>query len=126
MLKITNLYKTFHPGTVNAKTALNGLNLELEEGDFVTVIGGNGSVKSKPLHIGTPEYVITKLPSYMLIDSYFKLPNLNNVISLAPKQASVINSILSIITVSEGLILFSNIFFSSVINKLSVGINCLA
>ena len=35
MLKITNLQKTFNPGTVNAKTALNGLNLTLNEGDFV-------------------------------------------------------------------------------------------
>ena len=43
MLKITNLQKTFNPGTVNAKTALSGLNLTLEDGDFVTVIGGNGA-----------------------------------------------------------------------------------
>lgn len=41
MLKITNLQKTFNPGTVNAKTALNNFNLHLEDGDFVTVIGGN-------------------------------------------------------------------------------------
>ena len=40
MLKITNLHKTFNAGTVNAKTALAGLNLEIKEGDFVTVIGG--------------------------------------------------------------------------------------
>ena len=46
MLKITNLQKTFHAGTVNAKTALNGLNLHIKEGDFVTVIGGNGAGKS--------------------------------------------------------------------------------
>ncbi len=46
MLKITNLQKTFNPGTVNAKTALSGLNLELKDGDFVTVIGGNGAGKS--------------------------------------------------------------------------------
>ena len=46
MLKITNLQKTFNPGTVNAKTALNGLNLHIREGDFVTVIGGNGAGKS--------------------------------------------------------------------------------
>ena len=50
MLKITNLYKTFNPGTVNAKTALDGLNLELQEGDFVTVIGGNGAGKSTMLN----------------------------------------------------------------------------
>ena len=49
MLKITNLYKTFNPGTVNAKTALSGLNLTLEDGDFVTVIGGNGAGKSTML-----------------------------------------------------------------------------
>ena len=46
MLKITNLQKTFHAGTVNAKTALNGLNLHIKKGDFVTVIGGNGAGKS--------------------------------------------------------------------------------
>lgn len=39
VLKVTNLQKTFNPGTVNAKTALCGLNLELKSGDFVTVIG---------------------------------------------------------------------------------------
>jgi len=46
MLKITNLQKTFNPGTVNAKTALNGLDLHNKAGDFVTVIGGNGAGKS--------------------------------------------------------------------------------
>ena len=50
MLKITNLQKTFNPGTVNAKTALNGLNLTIEDGDFVTVIGGNGAGKSTLLN----------------------------------------------------------------------------
>ncbi|MBQ7897012.1 MAG: ABC transporter ATP-binding protein [Clostridia bacterium] len=50
MLKITNLQKTFNPGTVNAKTALNGIDLELHDGDFVTVIGGNGAGKSTLLN----------------------------------------------------------------------------
>ena len=50
MLKITNLQKTFNPGTVNAKTALDGLNLHIKEGDFVTVIGGNGAGKSTMLN----------------------------------------------------------------------------
>ena len=46
MLKIENVYKTFNAGTVNEKLALSGLNLELKDGDFVTVIGGNGAGKS--------------------------------------------------------------------------------
>ena len=50
MLKIDNIYKTFNPNTVNEKTALNGVNLELKEGDFVTVIGGNGAGKSTLLN----------------------------------------------------------------------------
>ncbi len=50
MLKITDLHKTFNPGTVNAKTALDGLQLHLKDGDFVTVIGGNGAGKSTLLN----------------------------------------------------------------------------
>ena len=50
MLKINNVYKTFNPGTINEKRALNGLNLHLKEGDFVTVIGGNGAGKSTMLN----------------------------------------------------------------------------
>ena len=50
MLKIKNVKKTFNPGTVNEKVALNGLNLHLKEGEFVTVIGGNGAGKSTMLN----------------------------------------------------------------------------
>ncbi|MBQ8162920.1 MAG: ABC transporter ATP-binding protein [Clostridia bacterium] len=50
MLEIKNISKTFNPGTVNAKTALNGLSLVLNDGDFVTVIGGNGAGKSTMLN----------------------------------------------------------------------------
>ena len=50
MLEIKNVYKTFNAGTVNQKVALNGLNLTLEDGDFVTVIGGNGAGKSTMLN----------------------------------------------------------------------------
>ena len=46
MLDIKSIEKTFNAGTVNQKKALNGLSLHLEEGDFVTVIGGNGAGKS--------------------------------------------------------------------------------
>ena len=50
MLEIQNVSKTFNAGTVNQKIALNGLNLKLNEGDFVTVIGGNGAGKSTMLN----------------------------------------------------------------------------
>ena len=50
MLELKNLYKTFNPGTINEKLALNGLSLTLKEGDFVTVIGGNGAGKSTMLN----------------------------------------------------------------------------
>ena len=50
MLKIENVRKVFNGGTVNEKVALNGLNLELQPGDFVTVIGGNGAGKSTMLN----------------------------------------------------------------------------
>ena len=51
MLKIQDVHKTFNPGTINEKKALNGVNLVLNEGDFVTVIGGNGAGKSTVLNI---------------------------------------------------------------------------
>ena len=50
MLKITGLEKTFNPGTINAKTALKDFELTLADGDFVTVIGGNGAGKSTMLN----------------------------------------------------------------------------
>lgn len=50
MLRIEGIWKTFNVGTVNEKTALKGLSLELKEGDFVTVIGGNGAGKSTMLN----------------------------------------------------------------------------
>ena len=50
MLEIKNVYKTFNPGTVNEKTALHNLCLHLKEGEFCTVIGGNGAGKSTMLN----------------------------------------------------------------------------
>lgn len=50
MLDLLGLKKTFNAGTVNEKTALDGLELHLQEGDFVTVIGGNGAGKSTMLN----------------------------------------------------------------------------
>ena len=46
MLEIKNVTKIFNPGTVNEKLALDNFSLTLEDGDFVTVIGGNGAGKS--------------------------------------------------------------------------------
>ena len=46
MLKLRNIYKTFHVGTINERRALDDINLVLNDGDFVTVIGGNGAGKS--------------------------------------------------------------------------------
>lgn len=51
VLEIKNVYKTFNAGTINEKKAINNLNLELYNGDFVTVIGGNGAGKSTMLNL---------------------------------------------------------------------------
>ena len=76
MLQMNNSYKTFNVGTVNEKTALRNLSLTLEDGDFVTVIGGNGAGKSTMLNaiagtwpVDNGSIVIdgidvTKLPEY--------------------------------------------------------------
>lgn len=76
MLELKNIYKTFNAGTVNEKMALKGLNLTLEDGDFVTVIGGNGAGKSTMLNaiagvwpvdqgqIIIGDIDVTKLPEY--------------------------------------------------------------
>ena len=50
MLDVKDIYKTFNAGTVNEKTALRGVSLHLDPGDFVTVIGGNGAGKSTLLN----------------------------------------------------------------------------
>lgn len=58
MLQIKNVHKTFNPGTINEKKALNGLDLHLKEGDFVTVIGGNGAGKSTMLNMVAGVYPV--------------------------------------------------------------------
>ena len=46
MLELNNLHKTFNPGTVNEKVALNGVSLHMEAGDFASIVGSNGAGKS--------------------------------------------------------------------------------
>ena len=50
MLRLENIKKTFNPGTVNEKCAVNGLSLHLEPGDFATIVGSNGAGKSTLLN----------------------------------------------------------------------------
>jgi len=76
MLEIKNVIKVFNPGTVNEKIALNGINLNLKDGDFVTVIGGNGAGKTTLMnmvagvypvdegHIVIDGVDVTRLPEY--------------------------------------------------------------
>ena len=76
MLDIKNVEKTFNPGTINEKKALNNVNLHLDKGDFVTVIGGNGAGKSTMLNMVAGVYPVdcgsividgvdvTRLPEY--------------------------------------------------------------
>ena len=76
MLKITNISKTFNPGTINEKKALTDLSLHLSKGDFVTILGSNGAGKSTlfnaiagtfPVDRGTIQLDgknITSLPDY--------------------------------------------------------------
>ncbi len=76
MLDIIGVEKTFNPGTINEKKALNGIDLHLDEGDFVTVIGGNGAGKSTMLNMIAGVYPVdcgsiivdgvdvTQLPEY--------------------------------------------------------------
>ncbi len=58
MLELIDVCKIFNPGTINEKVALNNLNLKLEAGDFVTVIGGNGAGKSTMLNCVSGAYTV--------------------------------------------------------------------
>ena len=53
MLSLDRISKTFNPSTINEKVALNGLDLRIEKGDFITVIGGNGAGKSTMMNAVT-------------------------------------------------------------------------
>ena len=80
MLEIKNVYKTFNPGTINEKKALNGLDLTLNDGDFVTVIGGNGAGKSTMLNMIAGVYPVDS--GAIIIDGtdVTKLPDRKSVV----------------------------------------------
>ena len=60
LLTLENIHKTFEAGTVNENHVLKGLDLEVEEGDFISVIGGNGAGKSTLM---TVSYTHLTLPT---------------------------------------------------------------
>ena len=82
MLELKNIHKTFNPGTINEKVALNGLNLSLDDGDFVTVIGGNGAGKSTILNAVAGTWMVDE--GQILIDGedVTKLPEHKRAIYL--------------------------------------------
>ena len=58
MLSIKNISKTFHAGTVNEKTALRNVSLEMKSGDFATIVGSNGAGKSTLFHAVTGAFYV--------------------------------------------------------------------
>ena len=54
MLEINHVHKTFFPGTVNERVALDGVDLTLAEGDFVSIIGSNGAGTVSYTHLTLP------------------------------------------------------------------------
>ncbi len=76
MLELKNIFKTFNAGTINEKKVFEDLNLTLNDGDFVTIIGGNGAGKSTMLNIASGALIpdagtitidgidVTNLPEY--------------------------------------------------------------
>jgi putative ABC transport system ATP-binding protein len=73
MLRIDNIKKTFNPGTINEKIALDGVSLTLEEGEFVTVIGGNGAGKSTTLNAIAGAWMVDSGSIYIGGDDITKL-----------------------------------------------------
>ncbi len=74
MLKIENVWKTFNKGTVNEKVALECLNLHMQPGDFVTVIGGNGAGKSTLLNATAGVWTVTEGQIYIDSVNVTKMP----------------------------------------------------
>ena len=65
MLIIDNISKTFNPGTVNEKTALKNLSLELKDGDFATIVGSNGAGKSTMFNAIAGNFIVDEGNIYL-------------------------------------------------------------
>ena len=139
MLKINNISKTFYPGTVNAKTALNGVSLHLEKGDFVTIIGSNGAGKSTLFNAIAGAFIvddgtialdgqdITFTPEYRrskIIGRLFQDP----IKGTAPGMTIEENMALAYLRASHGTFPFSRItkkdkeFFQEKLSLLNMGL----
>ena len=139
MLKLENIKKTFNPGTVNEKCALQGLALHLKPGDFATIIGSNGAGKSTMMNaIAGVFYVdegsitldgqdITFIPEYKrsrVIGRLFQDP----LRGTAPHMTIEENLALAYLRASEGTAPFSRIskkdkeFFREQLSLLHMGL----
>lgn len=139
MLKLENIRKTFHPGTVNEKRAVQGIDLHLKPGDFASIIGSNGAGKSTLLNaIAGSFYVdegavflngknITFMPEYRrsrVVGRLFQDP----LKGTAPNMTIEENLALAFLRASEGSIPFSRIskkdkeFFREQLSLLEMGL----
>ena len=105
MLDIKNIYKTFNPGTINEKVALNGVSLHLKDGDFVTVIGGNGAGKSTLLNAVAGTWLVDE--GQILIDGQdvTKLPEHKRAPSLGRVFQDPMNGTAATMEIQENLAL---------------------
>ena len=100
-LSLSGISKTFNAGTINQKIALSGVDLELDPGDFVTIIGGNGAGKSTLLnsvagvytvdggHIAIGKSAVTKIPEYKraaLIGRVFQDPMMGTAANMTIEE----------------------------------------
>lgn len=139
MLDIQNIKKTFNPGTVNAKTALSGLSLHMNAGDFATIIGSNGAGKSTMFNAIAGTFLadegfitldgrdITYMPEYKrskVIGHLFQDP----IKGTAPGMTIEENMALAFLRSSEGTNPFSRIsrkdkdFFREKLSLLNMGL----
>ena len=113
MLQISHISKTFNPGTVNEKKALNGVDLHLNSGDFVTILGSNGAGKSTLFGAIAGSFVadegtirldgqnITSLPDYKRSKGTAPSMTIEENLALAYLRASEKRSPFSVVTAKD-------------------------